>query len=142
MKPRMKVEATRAPFLRRIATLPEKIDPARYAGETSRYAVAEGVKLGPGSETELGTTLATADWPGGNIRPWREIEGREPPPTERAQPYAFRPTLVARSDGLHAYWWGAYWESDDQGSEALYERTLAWPDAGGEPADRNLLLDR
>jgi outer membrane protein assembly factor BamB len=46
----------------RLAGILNQIDPERFAGETSRHAVSEGVKLGPGSETGLGT-VASADWP-------------------------------------------------------------------------------
>ncbi|MBI5489889.1 MAG: hypothetical protein HY905_21315 [Deltaproteobacteria bacterium] len=95
---------------------------------------AEGGDLHSAKLGADGTVAATTFWPGGNTRPWREIEGVPRPAAERAQPYPVRPTLVAESDGLHAFWWGAFWESDDQGGEALYERLLAWPDAGGEPA--------
>ncbi|MBI5499951.1 MAG: hypothetical protein HY907_06890 [Deltaproteobacteria bacterium] len=95
---------------------------------------AEGGELHAAKLGADGTVSATTSWPGGNIRPWREIEGVARPAAERAQPYPARPTLVAAADGLHVFWWGAFWESDDMGGEALYERLLAWPDAGGEPA--------
>lgn len=48
----------------RLAGILNQIDPARYAGETSRYTVSERVTLGPASETEFDTTLSLADWPG------------------------------------------------------------------------------
>jgi outer membrane protein assembly factor BamB len=47
----------------RLAGILNQIDPARFAGETSRHALAEVVKLGPGDETGIGTVYGAADWP-------------------------------------------------------------------------------
>jgi len=48
----------------RLAGILNQIDPAQYAGETSRYTVSERVTLGPASEAEFDTTFSLADWPG------------------------------------------------------------------------------
>ncbi len=48
----------------RLAGILNQIDPARYAGETSRYTVSERVTLSPASEADLDTTFSVADWPG------------------------------------------------------------------------------
>lgn len=47
----------------RLAGILGQIDPEKYAGDTSRHGMAQGVTLGLGSETEPGTIHGVADWP-------------------------------------------------------------------------------
>jgi hypothetical protein len=90
------------------------------------------VKIG-----EDGKILAESSWPGGNLRPWSRFSGPKPPnaPADRAAPFGVGSSvsLVKRADGVHAFWWGGHWHSDDLGGNAHYERIVRFPDDGSEP---------